>query len=167
MSQTSPTDASGGTTTRGASTGAVASTGTLATTGSALETPQGRTTIADTVVSKIAGIAARDVLGVHSLGGGGTRAVAAIRERIPGGRTNFSQGVAVEVGNRQAAVDVDVVADYGIAIADLAAGIRENVITAVERMTGLEVTEVNIVVHDVYVAGDEDGSEPPPPSRVQ
>jgi uncharacterized alkaline shock family protein YloU len=167
MSQTSPTGASGGTTTRGASTGAVASTGTLATTGSALETPQGRTTIADTVVSKIAGIAARDVLGVHSLGGGGTRAVAAIRERIPGGRTNFSQGVAVEVGNRQAAVDVDVVADYGIAIADLAAGIRENVITAVERMTGLEVTEVNIVVHDVYVAGDDDGSEPPHPSRVQ
>lgn len=134
---------------------------------SALDSPQGRTTIADTVVSKIAGIAARDVVGVHALGGSGTRAVAALRERIPGGRTNVSQGVAVEVGERQAAVDVDIVAEYGVAIADLAAGIRQNVISAVERMTGLEVTEVNIVVHDVYLdTGDEDEAPAEAP-RVQ
>jgi len=129
---------------------------TLDTTDSALDSSMGRTTIADTVVSKIAGIAARDVVGVHSLGGGATRAVAALRERIPGGRTNFSQGVAVEVGERQAAVDVDIVAEYGVSIADLAAGIRTNVVTAVERMTGLQVTEVNIVVHDVYLDSGED-----------
>ncbi|WP_336921348.1 Asp23/Gls24 family envelope stress response protein [Aquipuribacter sp. SD81] len=142
--------------------------GTVATTGSAaLDSGQGRTTIADTVVSKIAGIAARDVVGVHSLGGGGARAVAALRERIPGGRTNYSQGVAVEVGERQTAVDVDIVAEYGVAIADLAAGIRENVITAVERMTGLEVTEVNIVVHDVHVESDDDTDDQGEPARVQ
>ena len=122
-----------------------------------LASEQGRTSVADVVVSKIAGIAARDISGVHALGGGAARTVGAIRERIPGSRTNLSQGVAVEVGERQAAVDLDIVADYGVSIADLATAIRRNVITSVERMTGLEVTEVNITVHDVYV--DDGGSE--------
>lgn len=122
---------------------------------SALVTEQGRTSIADTVVSKIAGIAAREISGVHDLGGGAARTVGAIRERIPGSRTNLSQGVAVEVGEHQAAVDLDIVAEYGVAIADLAAGIRRNVVESVERMTGLEVTEVNITVHDVFL---DDGS---------
>jgi uncharacterized alkaline shock family protein YloU len=123
---------------------------------SALVSSTGRTTIADTVVSKIAGIATREVSGVHDLGGSVSRTVGALRERIPGARTNQSQGVSVEVGERQAAVDVDIVADYGVSIADLAAGIRRNIITAVERMTGLEVTEVNIVVHDVYLDEDDE-----------
>jgi uncharacterized alkaline shock family protein YloU len=121
---------------------------------SPLVTEQGRTTIADTVVAKIAGIAAREVSGVHALGGGAARAVGALRERIPGGRTNHSMGVSVEVGERQAAVDLQLVADYGVSIADLAQGIRRNVITAVERMTSLEVTEVNIEVQDVFLESD-------------
>ena len=121
-----------------------------------LVTPQGRTSIADTVVAKIAGISTREVSGVHELGGGAARAVGALRDRIPGSRTNHSQGVTVEVGERQAAVDVDLVAEYGVAIADLAAGVRRNVISTVERMTGLEVTEVNITVHDVFL---DDGSD--------
>nr|WP_296773943.1 Asp23/Gls24 family envelope stress response protein [Rhodococcus sp. (in: high G+C Gram-positive bacteria)] len=130
------------------------------TTDSALVGSTGRTTIADTVVSKIAGIATREVEGVHDVGGGTSRAIGALRERIPGARVNQSQGVSVEVGERQAAVDIDIVAEYGVSIADLAAGIRRNVITAVERMTGLEVTEVNIVVHDVYLdEGDDDNQE--------
>lgn len=130
----------------------------VATSGSsALTTEQGKTTIADTVVAKIAGIATREVAGVHDLGGGSARAVGQLRERIPGARTNLSQGVTVEVGEMQAAVDLDIVAEYGVAIADLAAGIRRNVIAAVERMTGLQVTEVNVTVHDVYLdEGDED-----------
>lgn len=127
----------------------------------------GRTTIADAVVAKIAGIAAREVNGVHALGGGAARAVGAIRDRIPGSRTNLSQGVAVEVGERQTAVDIDIVADYGVAIADLAAGIRRNVIDALERMTSLEVTEVNVTVHDVYLETGEDEQEQPAPARVQ
>ena len=124
--------------------------------GSALVTEQGKTTIADTVVAKIAGIATREVSGVHALGGGTSRAVGALRERIPGGRTNHSQGVSVEVGERQAAVDIELVADYGVSIADLSAGIRRNVISAVERMTALEVTEVNIEVQDIYLPSDDD-----------
>jgi uncharacterized alkaline shock family protein YloU len=126
---------------------------------SALVSDYGRTSIADTVVSKIAGIAAREVTGVHNLGGGTARAVGMLRERIPGSRTNLSQGVSVEVGEKQAAVDIEVVAEYGVSIADLAQGIRRNVISAVERMTGLEVTEVNIAVSDVHLDGEDDGDD--------
>ena len=54
-------------------------------------------------------------------------------------------------------VDVDIVAEYGVSIADLATGIRRNVVAAIERMTGLEVTEVNITVHDVHLDDDDDG----------
>ncbi|TDD51510.1 Asp23/Gls24 family envelope stress response protein [Kribbella antibiotica] len=116
----------------------------------------GKTSIADVVVSKIAGIATREIPGVHALGGGAARAVGMLRERIPGSKTNLSQGVSVEVGETQAAVDIDLVAEYGVSIADLAAAIRENVISAVERMTGLQVTEVNISVSDVHLDGDDD-----------
>lgn len=123
--------------------------------GKSLVTAQGKTTIADTVVAKIAGIATREVSGVHALGGGAARAVGSLMERIPGGRTNHSQGVSVEVGERQAAVDIEMIADYGVAIADLAAGIRRNVIASVERMTGLEVSEVNVTVNDVYLESED------------
>lgn len=126
-----------------------------------LVTEKGATSIADTVVAKIAGIAARDVSGVHDLGGSTARTVGAIRERIPGSRTNHGQGIAVEVGERQAAVDIDLVAEYGVAITDLAAGVRRNVISSVERMTGLEVTEVNIVVHDVHLEDESAADEDP------
>ncbi|MGL5817908.1 MAG: Asp23/Gls24 family envelope stress response protein [Phycicoccus sp.] len=125
-------------------------------TDSALVTQHGRTTIADTVVATIAGIATREVAGVHALGGGAARAVGALRERIPGGRTNHSQGVSVEVGERQAAVDIDLTAEYGVAIADLSEAVRRNVIQSLERMTGLDVTEVNITVQDVYLESDDE-----------
>src|ERR1700760_2390259 len=78
----------------------------------------GSTTIADVVVAKIAGIATRDVQGVHDVGGGASRAIGALRERIPGAGVNPTQGVSVEVGERQAALDIDLVADYGVSIAD-------------------------------------------------
>jgi uncharacterized alkaline shock family protein YloU len=122
-----------------------------------LSSEHGTTTIAETVVSKIAGIATREVDGVHNLGGGTARAVGMLRERIPGSRMNMAQGVGVEVGETQAAIDLAIVADYGVSIADLAQGVRRNVIGAVERMTGLEVTEVNIAVHDIHLEGDDEG----------
>lgn len=130
----------------------------------ALVSQLGRTTISDVVVSKIAGIAAREVAGVYALGGGTARAVGALRERIPGGRVNHGQGVSVEVGERQAAVDIQLVADYGVSIADLAASIRRNVISSLESMTGLDVTEVNIEVQDVHLLDEEDA---PTTVRVQ
>ena len=132
-----------------------------------LESDQGRTTVADSVVTKIAAIATREVSGVHELGGGAARAFGAIRERIPGsgGSSTSSQGVTVEVGEKQAAVDLVVVVEYGVPIAEVAKGVRRNVINSVENMTGLEIVEVNIDVVDVYIPGDE--SEAPQPSRVE
>ncbi|RSD19889.1 Asp23/Gls24 family envelope stress response protein [Amycolatopsis eburnea] len=126
------------------------------TTESALVTKQGTTTIADTVVQKIAGLAAREVTGVHDLGGGAARALSAIRDRIPGASASVGQGVSVEVGEKQAAVDLQILVEYGVAIADLARAVRRNVITAIEQMTGLEVVEVNINVNDVHLPGDDD-----------
>lgn len=137
---------------------------------SALTTSQGKTTIADTVVSKIAGLSAREVNGVYDLGGGASRIVGSLRERIPGATVNHSQGVSVEVGEKQAAIDIEIVAEYGVAIADLAGGIRRNVIVAIEKMTGLEVTEVNITVNDVHVDDDSDedtSTDGNRPARVQ
>jgi uncharacterized alkaline shock family protein YloU len=133
-----------------------------------LQSSKGTTSIADTVVSKIAGIAASDVSGVYALGGSASRAFGAVRERIPGGRVNHSQGISVEVGETQAAVDVDMIAEYGIAIAELAGAVRRNVIASIERMTGLEVTEVNISVADIHLPEDDrrDDADPTPP-RVQ
>ncbi|WP_380159932.1 Asp23/Gls24 family envelope stress response protein [Kineococcus sp. R86509] len=141
----------------------ITSTGATATSTapSGLASAHGVTTIADTVVSKIAGLAAKDVSGVHALGGGAARAVGALRERIPGSRTNHSQGVSVEVGERQAAVDIELIAEYGVAIADLATAVRRNVINSVERMTGLEVTEVNLEVSDVHLPDEDDAEETP------
>jgi uncharacterized alkaline shock family protein YloU len=131
-----------------------------------LVSSQGKTSIADSVVQKIAGIATREVSGVYKLGAGASRAFGAIRERIPGSSgANMSQGVAVEVGERQAAVDLDVVVEYGVSIPDLAQAIRRNVISSVERMTGLEVTEVNVSVDDIHLPDDE--GEQQQDARVQ
>lgn len=129
----------------------------------ALVTKQGTTTIADTVVQKIAGLAAREVSGVHDLGGGAARAFGALRDRIPGASASAGQGVSVEVGEKQAAVDLQILVEYGVAIADLARSVRRNVVTSIERMTGLQVVEVNITVNDVHLPGDE---APAPADRV-
>src|ERR671922_2501771 len=82
------------------------------------ETSQGKTTISASVVQKIAGVAAREISGVYSLGGGMSRAFGAIRERIPGGGTGATNiaGVLVEVGEKQAAIDLDLVVEYGASI---------------------------------------------------
>ncbi|GAA1453159.1 Asp23/Gls24 family envelope stress response protein [Nocardiopsis tropica] len=128
----------------------------------------GRTSIADHVVAKISGMAAREVRGVHQMGGGTARAFDAVRERIPGSTSTntAARGVAVEVGERQAAVDINLVVEYGVSIPDLAGAVRRNVITAVERMTGLEVTEVNVAVDDIHLP-DEGEDQPSAEPRVR
>ncbi|AZS88063.1 Asp23/Gls24 family envelope stress response protein [Streptomyces griseoviridis] len=125
---------------------------------------RGRTTIADGVVEKIAGLAARDVFGVHAMGSGMSRTFGAVRDRVPGNTKSVSRGVKAEVGEVQTALDLEIVVDYGVSIADVARDVRENVVAAVERMTGLEVVEVNIAVSDVKLPDEED-DEPEP--RIQ
>jgi len=131
---------------------------------SELQTTKGNTSIADSVVQKIAGVSAGEISGVHALGGGAARAFGAIRERIPGSSQSVGQGVAVEVGERQAAVDLEVVAEYGVSIVELSRAVRRNVISAVEGMTGLEVTEVNVAVNDINLPSDDQDAREP---RVQ
>jgi uncharacterized alkaline shock family protein YloU len=137
------------------------------TTNSRLATSQGKTSIADSVVAKVAGMAAREIDGVYKMGAGAARAVGNIRERLPGsGGPSVSSGVAVEVGETQAAIDLDLVVEYGVSIVDLAQDVRRNIISSVERMTGLEVTEVNIAVDDVHLP-DEKDDEPEQAPRVR
>ncbi|MGH3669077.1 MAG: Asp23/Gls24 family envelope stress response protein [Pseudonocardiaceae bacterium] len=132
------------------------------------DTAQGRTTIASSVVQKIAGMAAREVSGVHALGGGISRAFGEIRERIPGSTgASHTSGVTVEVGEKQAAIDLDLIVEYGASIVDLARAVRRNVIGAVEQMTGLEVIEVNIAINDIRIANEDGGEAPTQVARVE
>lgn len=117
-----------------------------------LVTDTGKISVAQGVVQKIAGIACREVAGVYSMGTGSARAFGALRERIPGSSgPNVAQGVGVEVGETQAAVDLDIVVDYGASIAELGRSVQRNVKQSIERMTGLEVVEVNVNVDDVHL----------------
>jgi uncharacterized alkaline shock family protein YloU len=123
-----------------------------------LKTEKGQTTIADGVVTKIAGIAAREVGGVHKLGGGVARALGAVTQRLPGGESQ-SQGVSVEVGEQEAAVDVIVVVEYGESIPKVAQQLRENIVRRIEGLTGLRVTQVNVEVNDLHFAGEDDDDD--------
>jgi len=127
-----------------------------------LKTERGQTTIADAVVTKVAGVATREVRGVHTLGGGVTRAVGAVTQAIGVGDER-TQGVSVEVGEKEAAIDLTIVVDFGESIPRVAQAVRDNVIKRIEGITGLQVTEVNVDVHDIYFPGDDESDQP---SRV-
>ncbi len=123
-----------------------------------LETDHGTTAIDDNVVGKIAGIAAREVSGVHNLGGGAARMWGAVRDTFTS-TTNVQQGVNVAVENGHASVAVAIIAEYGVAIHELANAIRENITVAVTRMTGLIVDRVDVTVHDVHLPEQDNGEQ--------
>lgn len=134
-----------------------------------LQTQGGKVTVADSVVQKIAGMACREVGGVHAMGSNAGRTFGAIREVMPGalGAPNVTQGVGVQVGETEAAIDLEIVVEYGVSIADLAQSIQRNVKQAVEGMTGLQVVEVNINVDDVHLPHEQDEDDHnDAPSRV-
>ena len=120
-----------------------------------LESERGSTTLADVVVTKVASFAALEVPGVFALGGGVARAVGDVRSRV-GMSDSRTQGVSVEVGEREAAVDLTLVIEYGESIPQVCEAVRNNVIKRVEGTTGLSVIEVNIVVNDLYFPGEEE-----------
>lgn len=117
----------------------------------------GTTTIDDGVVAKIAGIAARSVPGVHDLGGAAGRAIGAIRNRI--NQTDLTQGISVEVGETQVAVDVALVAEYPTKLQLVADEVRTAIIDAVESYVGMEVTVVNVSILDVHMPSDDDAAD--------
>lgn len=109
----------------------------------------GNVKIADDVVAIIAEIAAKEVKGVYAMSGG-------IADSITGilGKKNPSKGVKVEVGEKETAVDLYIIVDYGVRIPDVSWQIQENVKKAVETMTGLSVVEVNIHIQGVNLDKD-------------
>ncbi|MEO5993447.1 MAG: Asp23/Gls24 family envelope stress response protein [Arthrobacter sp.] len=119
---------------------------------------RGATTIADGVVAKIAGIAAKDIPGVHALGGGAARMMGSLRDAV--GQKDLTQGVSVEVGQTQVAVDITLVVEYPHPLQKVADDVRDAVFGAVEDLVGMEVTEVNITVTDIHIPSeDEDDSD--------
>lgn len=116
--------------------------------------PSGRTTIEDGVVAKVAGIAAREAKGVHALGGGAARMVGAIRDAL--NTTDLAQGVSVEVGEKQVAVDVSVVAEYPVSLQKVADDVRESVFRAMTELIGMDVAEINVTINDVHIPSDDD-----------
>jgi uncharacterized alkaline shock family protein YloU len=122
---------------------------------SPLKTERGSTTIQDSVVSKVAGIAAQEVDGVR-MGGGASQAVGSIMSAVPGVSSGSqSQGVSVEVGELEAAVDLSMTVEYGRSVHQIAEAVRNNVIRRVENLVGLRVTEVNIAVNDIFFPQQE------------
>ena len=119
---------------------------------SPLQTERGNTTISDSVVSKIAGIAAQEVDGIR-MGSGASQAVGGILGSITGG--SQTQGVSVEVGQEEAALDLTLTAEYGKSIPQIAEAVRRNVINRVESLVGLRVTEVNVTVSNVFFPQQE------------
>lgn len=100
------------------------------------------------------------------MGSGLARRMGQLRSMVPGQAESggSTQGVAVEVGEKEAAIDLDVVTYYGESITEVSDAVRRNIIDRVEGMTGLQVVEVNINVDDIFVVGEETTEEEP---RVQ
>jgi uncharacterized alkaline shock family protein YloU len=117
-------------------------------------TAPGRTVIADPAAVRIAAVAARSVPGVYALGAGAGRALGALRDAVGGAEP--AQGVRVEIGQTQVAVDVSLIAEYGYPLNRLADAVRAAVYSAVSDLVGLEVIEVNVEISDVHVPGLND-----------
>lgn len=120
---------------------------------SPLKSDRGTTAIQDAVVQQVAGIAAQEIEKVQ-MGGGASAAVGGFLQSVTGGSSsggNFTKGVKVEVGQEEAAVDLTLALEYGVSIPQVTQAVRQNVISKVESLVGLKVTEVNITVADVQV----------------
>lgn len=111
--------------------------------------------IANEVVGVIAGIAAMEVKGVFGMSGG---MVDGITELLK--KKNLSKGVRVEVGEKEAAVDLYIVIEYGSKIPEVAIKVQENVKRAIESMTGLNVVEVNVHIQGVEFQQEEPPAQP-------
>lgn len=134
---------------------------------SVLVSDDGKTVVHNQVVAKIAGLAVQEIEGVHRLvpyGPGQT--VTSFAKTIT--RSSMHElGVNVEVGQKEAAVDVRIITAYGASIPSVAEGVRRNVSDRIESMTGLKVVEVNIDVVDLYFPEAEDDQAPPPPVSAE
>src|SRR5215213_3841686 len=126
---------------------------------SPLKTERGTTTIQDSVVSQVVGMAAQEVEGIR-MGSATTQTVGSIMSAVPGvGSQSESRGVSVEAGEVKATVDLSMSVEYGRIIHQIAESVRRNVIRRVEHLVGLRVTEVNITVSDIFFPQQEQQQE--------
>lgn len=119
-----------------------------------LPAERGRTTIRNEVVEKIAAIAAREVPGVFDLGGDVARIFSAVRERIGLGEHDADQGVKVRLDGKSAEIELTIVIEFGFVVSSVTDKVREKVISSVESMLGLDVTDVEVIVDDVHIADE-------------
>ncbi|UBU09930.1 Asp23/Gls24 family envelope stress response protein [Nonomuraea gerenzanensis] len=115
---------------------------------------KGRIKVADEVVEKVAALAALEVAGVADMGGDLARAFESVRDRIGIGSRRGTQGVSAQIQDRQVAVSVTIVVEYGHVVMDVAAEVKTNVARSVSRMLGMRVMEVNVTVDDVRLPGE-------------
>ncbi len=115
----------------------------------------GNITFADEVVAIIAGLAASEIEGVAAMSGG---IAGDIVEKL--GKKNLSKGVKVQIGEKEVAIDLYIIVEYGARIPEIAWNIQENTKKAVETMTGLNVVEVNIHVQGVNIEKKSKDDEP-------
>ena len=101
--------------------------------------------IADDVIAVIAGAAASEVSGVTSMAGGFAGGIS----EVFSGKKNFAKGIKVETGDKETKIDVNIIVEYGVRIPDVAYEIQTRVKKAVEGMTGLKVSEVNVHIQGV------------------
>jgi len=124
----------------------------------------GITKIADSVVSRIAGLAAREVAGVHDLTAANiSEAFRGLPGRVTG-QDQADRGVAVQVGEVECIVDLNVVVDYEASIPQVADALRRNVSQRLNSMTGLETKAININIADLYFPNQ---AQPPQQSAVR
>ena len=115
------------------------------------EENRGIVKISDEVVEVIAGIAASEIKGVVGMSAGIVNGIS----QILSGKKNLSKGVKVNVGEDDASIDLYIVVEYGVKIPDLALMVQENVIKAVESMTGLKVSGVNVYIQNISLNKEE------------
>jgi uncharacterized alkaline shock family protein YloU len=113
-------------------------------------TDLGSIQIAPEVIEIIAGLATIEVEGVAGMSGG---FVGGIAEML--GKKNLAKGIKVEVGQKEAAIDVSVIIEYGFRIPEVASEIQENIKNAIHSMTGLNVIEVNVHILGVQFKSSE------------
>jgi len=108
-----------------------------------------RIVIADEVISTIAGIAATEVEGVTSLSGGFVDGIAGML-----GRKNLGKGVKVESSDKEVAIDLALIVEYGCKIHFVAKKVQDVVRETIEDMTGLNAVEVNVNVVGISIDKD-------------
>ena len=114
---------------------------------SPLLSDRGSTTISGTVVSTIAGMAAREVDGVH-MGGGASRTAGGVLGSLTGSESSTS-GISVEVGRTEAAIDLKMGIEYNKNILQTVEEVRRRITDRVQSMTGLRIKELNATITDI------------------